>query len=930
MSTNKIDGEGDKNVDLATINTPVELCVTGVSQIIRCLQSGTPEICYMLMEECDVILECKVCRSLFRGIPNFLAHKQSFCQQHYKKSRTDIYYGSAASEVIMTVNPESPDDSTPIKNQASNHACSPSPTKLMMRPPNLEKVLKDSSACSNSFRAVACESPRELRPVIVKLEEMEGLTCAVKQKVISSKVTGTPPRKPNSAASSTTSKKLAKNNNSASRADDTVAKEKSAGKSGVFFRPKGDMDYRKMFASNTNCDLKNMRCVPCDKSYDSFRGLKFHMISLHMRKKRFWKCPECSKQFHLFHNMTTHLERTHKITTHKVEKMKSDLQKTCLVSRTTGQWNGNYNCYTHVQQPEKGTAELRKFQPSGKTSGPDSKGTPVTEDIKSSAELGHPKAENAHRQPGKCWQCFKCKQQFKMLSSMMQHMRKFHNFKHNKKFQKNERLHLMLNKNCYIGPQQFVEKLKSGLVTMSEVVASDTQVASSSKIKSTSRGDGNMSKSKPSEAAAQDTEHAQALQENKPWKCVFCHQVPRYFREFRLFLKHARRYHQQSNLSIHNKALKKRSFVGKTLPETDMHKIPHAAPVQSKNNKSRTDSIANTESRKTPGGSGSRKTSGGNTNGSINFNSGFSLHRCEHCNKVFAKHHTWAEHVKVCEQRLQGGKTEAEEDLDKPNGNFPLESDKGAAVKCESSADQNTFLDKNGSSSTLSQDEQVFNSSAKSDGKEGRATVGTTYITPVVEKQCHWRCIFCAEPKYFTEFHKILKHAESVHKIHRSLQLEQFKDVWKQKAYNKVPVACEWQSGRPVNDIKSLEQRDRFVGSAQKSVTSNSSNAKSQSHRCPHCRHIFPDALRLCTHMFGVNADSPAKPGDPMYQCTHCDFRHHQRSGVSKHHRRGRCPGRQGCKANRGESYRYVKELGSAWFKPQCSKMKAACPEPSK
>lgn len=74
----------NRGADTSLLRPSIKTSVTGVRQVISALEAGTREVRGYLLNEVNIVYECKVCFNMFRSVANLTAHKRSYCIERFE------------------------------------------------------------------------------------------------------------------------------------------------------------------------------------------------------------------------------------------------------------------------------------------------------------------------------------------------------------------------------------------------------------------------------------------------------------------------------------------------------------------------------------------------------------------------------------------------------------------------------------------------------------------------------------------------------------------------------------------------------------------------------------------------------------------------------------------------------------------------------
>ncbi|XP_064077628.1 uncharacterized protein LOC135195288 isoform X2 [Macrobrachium nipponense] len=329
--------------DYSLLKRSINAATNGVGGLAKLLVTGTEEVRNVVLNECDVILECKVCRSLFRSVVNFLAHKRIYCQDEFADVRTLFHKGDVqgvtTQSSTVVVEPEPPPDTedlntmrttipttytSPIRSaqgKAKHSGIDSIALKLARKRKAYHASSSSSSSSTNTGSSSYYKSLGEVsrsrdklsRDCSVMLEDIGGVTNAVFQSFIP----------PGSASPSMPMSSLIEEASN-SKSGLTVAINQNGE---IVKTASGEIMSMDVDQSSSHSDSKDLTCLLCNTRFATQKTLSVHQRSHHGFERCIYSCPICQASFLSMWAVVKHLQRTHKKTKNQIERLRKVVRK---------------------------------------------------------------------------------------------------------------------------------------------------------------------------------------------------------------------------------------------------------------------------------------------------------------------------------------------------------------------------------------------------------------------------------------------------------------------------------------------------------------------------------------------------------------------------------------------------------------------------
>ncbi|KAG8036337.1 hypothetical protein G9C98_003660 [Cotesia typhae] len=304
--------------DFSNLCKPIDTSLSNLVQVTKLLETANDEIKYILTYECEVIYECKICRSLFRSLLNFISHKRIYCPEQFNISNNKDVINPQVMVVEKSIDSECEEnyeDQKSSKNEALNRKFSKKDLTsviTMLQKKQADPNYNDVEERNRRTRIVADTEQ-------VLLEVLDSNRAAF-QTVLEPKLS-------NIASNDLMKAQTIELQSILSRDTAVLGPDGSI----LAFSNDGKVDNKDIDKVSNH----NLVCSTCNVKFATKKTLTFHIKSLHTPNRLVYPCPCCPSLFPSTWGVYRHLVKVHRKSNAQVRKLRSEIQTKAYLKETT-------------------------------------------------------------------------------------------------------------------------------------------------------------------------------------------------------------------------------------------------------------------------------------------------------------------------------------------------------------------------------------------------------------------------------------------------------------------------------------------------------------------------------------------------------------------------------------------------------------------
>ncbi|KAF2894530.1 hypothetical protein ILUMI_11658 [Ignelater luminosus] len=323
----------DEPIDLSHIRKPIDTSIFGLKQVLTLFETATEEVRKYITYECDIMYECRVCRTIFRSLANFILHKRNYCRESYNRNDHTNCRNNCQENEFNIINSENVEMNSAVvhKDESTSGTNSPIPPKCDSQ---------EAAECLQLPNENLKETKKSLDYILRHLQNKQE-SALITEQCLSEDISD--------ESKSSEKEEAVKNNVILERMSDTS--------SGVFQTMFQNMvnEFKGNYMKNEVMEIHhildnneailgkdgrivvseyeknaNFMCTVCNHRFSTKKTLSYHIKYKHNNTRLLYRCPECHDTFANAWSVFRHLYKIHRKTAAQVKRLRSQIHSNII------------------------------------------------------------------------------------------------------------------------------------------------------------------------------------------------------------------------------------------------------------------------------------------------------------------------------------------------------------------------------------------------------------------------------------------------------------------------------------------------------------------------------------------------------------------------------------------------------------------------